>query len=187
MADQWRLGSWSVIQETKPGGGRERTREGMLGLPWTHGMYFWACQLAVWNPWASDVDKTVLGYPEVDRGFKFRPCTPNKFPVSCPGNGFNKVAGNLHFNRYFSEVDTHTTCNNEFTERHPVIAELKDGPRQQRLGAAERISTRSATCPPMAAVNGICDVIKRIMGPHWLPALGMRVVDGKQEIYLEWP
>ena len=25
------------------------------------------------------------------------------------------------------------------------------------------------------------------MGPHRLPALGMRAVDGKQEIYLEWP
>ena len=50
------------------------------------------------------------------------------------GNFFNyflqatrfKVAGNLHFNRHFSEVDAYTTCNNEFTERHPVAAELND-------------------------------------------------------------
>ena len=25
------------------------------------------------------------------------------------------------------------------------------------------------------------------MGQHRLPALGMRAVDGKEEIYLEWP
>ena len=69
--NQWRLGSWSVIQETKPGGGRERTSEGMPGLSWMRGMCFWACQLAVWSPWALDVDKIVLGLSEVDRGFKF--------------------------------------------------------------------------------------------------------------------
>ena len=34
-------------------------------------VYFWACQLAVWSPWASDVNKIVLGLSEVDRGFKF--------------------------------------------------------------------------------------------------------------------
>ena len=37
-----------------------------------------------------------------------------------------KVAGNLHLNGHFSEVDAYTTCNNEFTERHPVAAELND-------------------------------------------------------------
>ena len=95
-----------------------------------------------------------------------RKATPNKFPVSRPGNGFLirtsgqqflflqatrlKVAENLHFNRYFSEVYTHTTCNNEFTERHPVVAELKDGPRQQRFGVVECISSRSTTYLPFA-------------------------------------
>ena len=63
--DQWRLGSWSVIQGTKPGGGRERTSKGMPGLSWMRGMCFWACQLAVWSTWALDVDKIVLGLSEV--------------------------------------------------------------------------------------------------------------------------
>ena len=45
-------------------------------------------------------------------------------------------------------MDPHTTCNKEFTERHPVVAEVKDGSRQQRFGAAERILLRSTTRPP---------------------------------------
>jgi len=69
--DQRRLGGWSVIQETKPDRTREWTGEGMPRLPWTHGMCFWACQMAGWSSWASDVDKIVLGLSEVDRGFKF--------------------------------------------------------------------------------------------------------------------
>ena len=32
---------------------------------------FWACQLAVWSSWASDVHKVILGLSEVNRGFKF--------------------------------------------------------------------------------------------------------------------
>ena len=69
--DQRRLGGWSVIQETKPDRTRERTSEGIPGLPWTHGMCFWACQLEGWSSWASDVDKIVLALSEVNRGFKF--------------------------------------------------------------------------------------------------------------------
>ena len=46
-------------------------REEMPGLLWMHGMCFWACQLAVWSPWALDDNKIILGLSEVDRGFKF--------------------------------------------------------------------------------------------------------------------
>ena len=61
----------SIIQETKPDRTRERTSEGMPELPWMHGMCFWACQLAGWSSWDSDVNKIVLALSEVDRGFKF--------------------------------------------------------------------------------------------------------------------
>ena len=45
----------------------------------------------------------------------------------------------------------------EFTERHPVVAKLKDGPRQQRFGAAiVALYNMSAICPETG----------RIMGPH---------------------
>ena len=50
---------------------RERTSEGIPGLPWMCSMCFWACKLAEWSSQASDVDKIVLGLSEVERGFKF--------------------------------------------------------------------------------------------------------------------
>ena len=53
--DQRRLGGQSVMQKTKPGRTREQTSEGMPGLLWTGGVCFWACQLAVWSSWASNV------------------------------------------------------------------------------------------------------------------------------------
>ena len=100
---------------------------------------------------------------------------------------FKQGCRKFAFNRYFSEVDAHTTCNNEFTERHPVAAELKDGPRQQRFRAAECISSRS-TCPPFALKtwsNSGCKLpFMGSVGPHRLSGLA---VDGKEEIYLEWP
>jgi len=69
--DQITPGSWSITQETKPDRTREQTSKGMPGLSWTYGMCFWACQLAVWSSWTSDLDKIVLGLSEVDTGFKF--------------------------------------------------------------------------------------------------------------------
>ena len=70
--NHWKLGSWSAMQESKPGGARKRTSERVPGLLWTGGTCFWACQLAVWSSWASNVaDKFVLVLSGVDRGFKF--------------------------------------------------------------------------------------------------------------------
>ena len=54
----------------KPDRTRERTSEKMPELLWTHSMCFWACQLAVWSSWASNVDKIILRLSEFARGFK---------------------------------------------------------------------------------------------------------------------
>ena len=54
--NKWRpqkAGQLKRYQKTKLGRTKERTGEGMLGLLWTSGVCFWACQLAVRISWAS--------------------------------------------------------------------------------------------------------------------------------------
>ena len=50
--DQRRLGSWSAMQETKPGRTRERPAKECQDFSETGGMCFWAWKLAVWSSWA---------------------------------------------------------------------------------------------------------------------------------------
>ena len=72
----------------------------------------------------------------------------------------------LHFNRYFSEDKIHGEIS-----YHRLA---QNGPRQERFGAAEVVSSRSTTCTRGRIADAncrlwVCDVIKsQIMGPHRL-------------------
>ena len=60
--NQWRQGSLSTIQETKPDGARERTRKRIPKFLLNQWCVFLSLSLAVWSSWASNVDKIVWGW-----------------------------------------------------------------------------------------------------------------------------
>ena len=69
-----------------------------------------------------------------------------------------------------TSVDAHTTCNNEFTERHPVVAELNGSSVWEQRSVYRRAQQHVRHLPwkrgRIAAVNcrlRVCDVIKRIL------------------------
>ena len=90
---------------------------------------------------------------------------------------------------------TGTSVKIEFTERQPVVAYLKDGPRQERFGAAKVVNRRAQQHVRHFALKAWshsgrklpftdCDVIKsRIMGPHRLPACGCGRWTGNRKLF----